>query len=165
MRLFYLLLFFGLFTAYPVAAQILVREVITPLGGEFQTNEFKGSFTTGQQVAALYRSESMIIIQGYQQLDLDAITEPVEGLADISNQLLAYPNPAETRVTIRSSDPQGYDLFIYGLDGSYKRAVGFLSPASELEINISDLPNGYYIIRAISTDQKSFGIIQLMKIE
>ena len=73
-------------------------------------------------------------------------------------QLLVSPNPAATFIKLATGNPKATkpaDILIYTLEGSLVKK--FSQVAVSAPLNISDLPNGVYIVIAIIGNDKALG--------
>lgn len=78
----------------------------------------------------------------------------ITGIKDLSDEIHIYPNPAQSSINIYSQTSGWDHLELLDETGKviYKDA-SFKYPVHETELNISDLPNGIYLVRLHTKEQ------------
>lgn len=89
-------------------------------------------------------------------------TTPVYTTLESLNQLKVYPNPATEQLNILLSDKDStcYKLHIYNMQGQviYKTRFNKSAAPSTLDINVSQLQQGTYIISLETTNNKRYRV-------
>lgn len=103
---------------------------------------FKTNFTWSQSqfpgtlmLRPVFQSELDSIIMGIQSPELP--------------QFSIYPNPSNDRITINNINNEELDIWLMSLDG---RVILKEHIVNNIELNVSDIPSGMYLIRAINND-------------
>jgi len=91
---------------------------------------------------------------------LDTTVGISEKLKDESEKLRVYPNPANNQITINNSQLtiNNQPLIIYNVTGQKVKHLNTNIDVKTIIVDISDLPNGIYIIR-INNENHKFNII------
>ena len=93
-------------------------------------------------------------------VELDTTVGISEKLKDESEKLRVYPNPANNQITINNSQLtiNNQPLIIYNVTGQKVKHLNTNIDVKTIIVDISDLPNGIYIIR-INNENHKFNII------
>ena len=85
----------------------------------------------------------------------------VLGIEDVpayhgKDKIWAYPNPASSHLIIETSDPSGNaDITLEDINGRLVRSISDANIGSKLQIDISDLSCGMYIVK-VNTDTENY---------
>lgn len=152
MRRTYLLFLCFLFSAQ-TQSQSLDRQVIGSAGLAVQSSTTGLSFTVGEAVTESAVTSSVVLTQGFQQVDDDeliGIFEPLpEGIS-----LLIYPNPTSKYLTIRCNLYQnGIDELSYTIIDMHGRKVMVgVIPSGIAQLDVTNLASSSYTILFRSGD-------------
>lgn len=78
-----------------------------------------------------------------------------ESLEEMNNELCVYPNPCKTEVKIKSNNSRFKDLKIYDVSGRMVMSID-VSSCKISNVDVSSLKHGIYMLKALTTDQKSY---------
>ena len=70
-------------------------------------------------------------------------------------ELLAYPNPAESVLTISSHTTRPSTLRMYDMAGEIVKTSQVSTGFNDTEINVSDLSSGMYVVMVVSQNERS----------
>lgn len=145
-------------TAGYSSAQQLTPSVISTSGGFYASPSASLSFTTGEMAAVeTYVTAGNILTQGFQQpWDFGTYIDE-HPLQDFSFGV--YPNPSSGNIYLLTESPQELDLSIHivnllGVELKQFQAAHFGS-TSVSPIDITNLPQGTYIVSLLVTDRAS----------
>ena len=89
-------------------------------------------------------------------------TDVEEELLVDTDQLVAYPNPVVDWVSVSMKDIEEYRMItIFDLAGRSYPVTSIQKRADNLDIDMSDLPSGQYMIRVVL--QESARVVQVIK--
>ena len=98
------------------------------------------------------RSDTLYMLPGQFAKDSELIlsTENLE-----LKELLAYPNPAESTLTISSHTTRPSTLRIYDMAGEVVKTAQVSTGFNDTEINVGDLSAGIYVVMVLSQNERS----------
>lgn len=135
-----------LFFMIPLCSIGQELELLSPNGTEAANSEYQLSYSVGElSVQTSSVGDSTVVTQGFHQSKLTVV-----GLQDplLGFSIQVYPNPTNDRVTISATDLNRITVFsLYDQRGRLvfeTRNKG----ADQVEIDLSHLSNGTYILRS-----------------
>lgn len=155
-----LILPLALLGAASMLAQTLERKVIGTSGGMIQSPAGALHFTVGETGIAPRQAGGTYWGEGFQQ----TWTAPTISTSNLQHSeaitLTVYPNPASSILTVASGNPLQIQLF--DLSG---RATGQLTPLhGSVELDLSDLPAGFYLLQAFDENGRLAGAAKVQHI-
>jgi hypothetical protein len=81
-----------------------------------------------------------------------ASTGVIEEDSNLAFDIIVTPNPAKERITVILPEVSNGSVFLLGLDGKLLKRE--LANALEIEFNVSDIPNGTYIVSAAQNGKR-----------
>ncbi len=146
-----LLAFIALLFFFQISAQVTVeRQLIGSIGGSFVNGNIDLNFSVGEAVITTETSGSIILTQGFQQADDNAV-----GIDEISKEIgiKIFPNPFTSSVTIEftDNDSKNGDISfkIYNNQGKivYKQDEHLSNGyGNKIQLDLSHLIAGHYIV-------------------
>ena len=113
------------------------------------------TFVNWTSSSATVSTEAEYTFETDEDVDFIANFSYNTGIDENENSVYTlYPNPANDKILIESATPVNR-CEIYRLDGSM--VYSLQNRSEKLEINVSDLPSGTYIINVISDDNSRIG--------
>lgn len=152
MKKIYLILLTA-FITLDAKSQSLERQVIGSAGLFAENSSASLSFTVGEVVTESAVTSSVVLTQGFQQVNDDELIGIFEPLPE-SVTLLLYPNPTTEYLTVRSElYKKGIDELSYTIIDTQGRLV--LSgkiPSGMAQIDVTNLASSSYTILFRSID-------------
>ena len=142
------------FAALSLAAQNveLTPEVVASAEDSYTSNTLNVDWTLGEIMTETFEyAGTLVLTQGFHQpsLSTTSIGDPVASLGIIK----VYPNPTSSSISIEREKPGELQLQLLDMRGSILRKQTFNGTQSELDL--SDLPNGIYVLRMSDREQAS----------
>jgi len=161
----YLLLAFSL-SYVKSHGQSISRSVISPLGKEFSSANVSGSYTVGETVVYTFLSEEFIVSQGYQQSELSDIISGIKNLIDISADINAYPNPVKSilHIQVNTVNQMDYSINLFDINGKKVFRAQIEGSNQVLDMDLSGLMAGSYLLNLLSNDNRSYGFLHIVKL-
>ena len=162
--IFFLLAFF--FIIQNTLSQQLDRQVFSSNGSSLISNGIWLDYTIGEMAVAPYNAGSIVLNQGFHQVYSSNI-----GILNRSTSadITIFPNPSNGFIQINVSDEM-INNSIYRLTDITGRQLSDIGNSSTLlsskntVLNISDLPNGIYLLSVLVTSFNSSYVFRLIKI-
>jgi hypothetical protein len=134
----FLVLLFCIASNFVVSQQI-TSQVISSAGTDFNSIDYKLSFTIGEPLTGLRTSNEIMILEGFQ-----SFIEPPKAIVTSNNQLtqeelLVYPNPTTQFINVKLNSNELSQLTIVSTHGEIYRDL----PLQK----ISTLPVGLYLLQ------------------
>lgn len=141
-----------------------VREIATmgePVRGK--TIEISKKMTTTTQVASLLHNDSLMnITTTYNVEKIDTNTIPLTiNTPSADFKVTAYPNPGPGLFNFKIDNSEKNEIFIFNLEG--KLVASKKTNASLETIDITNQPNGTYVVRVVSMTQNKVKQIKVVK--
>ena len=82
-----------------------------------------------------------------QNADIDRVDNKINPL-NTSSELKVYPNPCKLeKVTIESNSYDIFEISITNIAGKQVYLKKFLLPESKIQVALSEMPNGVYLVK------------------
>jgi hypothetical protein len=143
-----------------LCAQQLSFQTFATSGTSFQSSVHQIDFTVGEPLTSTYTTGSQVVTQGFQQpmrtRATISIGEPVylEIPNNVSSQVLVYPNPFQSEITIETGTDESMLLYLYEMSG--KLVYQELLTMEISQLNFSHLPVGNYRLSLWNTHGKIY---------
>lgn len=162
----YLSIIAVLFT-FNLNAQQLSRSVVTAAGDYSSNGGYSLSSTIGEVITETYRTadSSRYLTQGFQQWDDEQVfVKQINTGLDLN----IFPNPTSNYINIRmSAELAGtVELQLYDMIGNtlnIMKSANYLQGRVVYTYNISALPAGIYLLRAIDKTGEALQAYQIIK--
>ena len=118
------------------------QQVISSSGGVFENSSGSISFTIGECVISSLSSAGTMLTQGFQQPKLAIIENSPVSLQGMD--IVAFPNPAEEFVILKTEDFQGLSYTLYDLHGRIVQQNDIISTETQLNFNLLE-PSTYLL--------------------
>ena len=161
-KLIYLFLILGVFQG---KAQELQPSLLSTSGDFFKNESYSISWSLGEIAIETFTQTNNILTQGFQQTKLT--TTGIKENTTEESQITIYPNPATDRIFVNfdSKEYSWYMLEIFDLIGSKKIRQEIKNRSEKIEIKISDLESGTYLLHLKSDKNENPKIYLFQKIE
>jgi hypothetical protein len=149
-KILFLLIFFTVTNAY---SQHLSHQVLVPAAGVILSGGYDYSQTIGESAVELAGSDYYLLTQGFQQPKMKlAVVNILNG-----NGVKVYPNPVVDFVDVElwGENPRDFRVSVININGTivHSEDLKFLQNFWHvLEIPVSGLVRGFYIVRVLSKD-------------
>jgi hypothetical protein len=170
---FWLLLFTCLYAS--LRAQSLSPSVISPDGGVDRNSVIQLEWTLGEPAIQNKNTGERMYTEGYHQpivrVEEITLTSPHQITAgnafiEKNDEIQIHPNPVTSvlNVTFAFRETKSIQLHLLRYDGSILQSKMIETGTGNLEINMTDLPEGLYLVQFMSADglfQRAFKIIKI----
>lgn len=128
-----------LFSSLGLRSQSLELVTISSTSVEVENNEYTLSSTFGEAITSTFSGASHVLTQGFEQPNTQ--TENSINTLVKQGNILMYPNPVSSTVTIVGKEP--HTVKVYGVHGKllFNKPYHFKSP---LQIDVTNWPAGIY---------------------
>ncbi|MDC1202398.1 T9SS type A sorting domain-containing protein [Salibacteraceae bacterium] len=115
-------------------------------------------YTIGQLVYQSFKYSSVSVSQGIH----NPIKIKPQGLSNINSKidLVIYPNPTRSLISVKCDLPSEFIYEIYDLNG---RKITYGSFITKTDINLETLSSGVYLLKVYSQENLSQNIFQIIK--
>jgi len=165
MKKSFLILFFLLSGWSAIWAQSLSPSVIASAGGYISNSTHSLSWTLGEIAITTITGSGYTLNQGFQQALV--IGTAVEDNPLINWSIQTYPNPVNDILRIRFSLENTASFLVELLDMTGKkmviRTLENVSHGDEVDLDMSHLAAGIYIIKVQSDDMKISSTVRIQK--
>ena len=143
-----ILFFLSINLCFSQANYIISPDVISSSGGDFSKFNYNLSFTIGEISTETLQASNVILTQGFHQ-DYINITSLSENM--FTNNVKVYPNPTNSKININLKQGVNIkDLYFIDLNGKKLEPKEYFRNKNTLEINVSNLDIGIYILQVES---------------
>ena len=136
------------------------QEIISSSGNNHTNSNGSISYTVGEPVVETYRSNNVIITQGFNQTCF-TITK-INEFTGLDYEIEIYPNPSEEFVILTTDieDKSGLRYLIYNLNGILLMQDQVQD--TETFVSFHNMPTGGYILK-INKDNKEIRSFRIVK--
>lgn len=136
----------------------LSQSVITSSSNRIKNSKGEIDYTIGQLVYQSFNSSSVSVSQGIH----NPIKIKPQGLSNNNSKLdlVIYPNPTRSLISIKCNLPSEFMYEIHDLNGR-KITHGFFM--TKTDINLETLSSGVYFLKVYSQENLSQNIFQIIK--
>lgn len=75
--------------------------------------------------------------------------------------LTAYPNPFMSNLSIQFQDESNYEITIVSAVGAEVKRI---KAKTNIDLNLSEIPKGIYILKVVDVDHKKFKVFEVIKL-
>lgn len=131
-------------------------------GGKASGSGGTATYSVGQVVYTIATGSNGSLIQGVQQPFEISVVLGVEEAENVSLNLMAYPNPAKDRLTLKVGNQDGQNLSFLLFDLTGKLLHNAKVKSNETVINMQDYQSGIYFLKIFNTSKeiKTFKILK-----
>ena len=147
------LLYVLLLGGFSISAQTLVGSA----GATYKKSNATVSVSVGEAIVQTHSKSNTTVSQGFQQSTKLVITS----IDDVKAGYTVFPNPTFDQVTINATLNGLFTLTLTDLSG--KELHRNNTAENGTKINFTNYPKGIYIVKMISTDQKSTQTFKISK--
>lgn len=169
------ILFFSIVATCSVMGQSVKLELIGVGSGHAKCEELVLEWSVGESFIQYHETDSGLLTEGFIQPELfwvdlndsetfpETISEPFLFMDDF--YLEAFPNPVYDQLTLRLEQPFEAPSYISVLDVTGKLIYSATFPAGDQqkELDMTNLPEGLYLVRFISPQMKISNSIKIIK--
>lgn len=157
MRMNRKLLFTLLLSICCLGAYGQLHDLVSTSGASFENSTGYLSHTIGEVFTTTVSSSSVILTQGFLQGELNTGV-PVINASTF--QMVVYPNPVSSLLTLQVDKPEGFDYLLYDSRGSL---IGRDQVRDErIEIDFSALAPAIYILK-VTNHKEEVRLFQIVK--
>ncbi|MEO9853721.1 MAG: T9SS type A sorting domain-containing protein [Reichenbachiella sp.] len=125
---------------------------------EVSTDQVILSYSIGDVIANSYATDDIVFAEGVlQPVIIIAVTT---GLDPVKYQLSIYPNPSTSEISIKSESQDFNEIAFLQMDGKE-----IIRKKFQERINVSQLPQGQYVLRLISKDSEVIKDLRFIKLD
>jgi len=131
-------------------------------GGKASGSGGTATYSVGQVVYTIATGSNGSLVQGVQQPFEISVVLGVEEAENVSLNLMAYPNPAKDRLTLKVGNHDGQNLSFLLFDLTGKLLHNAKVKSNETVINMQDYQSGIYFLKVFNTSKeiKTFKILK-----
>lgn len=131
-------------------------------GGKASGSGGTATYSVGQVVYTTATGSNGSVVQGVQQPFEISVVLGLEEAENISLNLMAYPNPATDRLTLKVDNYDGANLSFQLFDLTGKLLHNAKVKSNETVINMQDYQFGVYFLKVFNTNKeiKTFKILK-----
>ena len=133
------------------------QEVIGSTGNTYSTSSVTVSQTVGEAVTGTV-SNGVTVDQGFHQNQIIITSVPDQ---DLKMAINVFPNPSADRVMIQGTAVAGIEIF--DMNGKLVQSNAPIGDRSNVEIDISGLSAGQYMLKVIGKESDRTNMYQLIK--
>lgn len=123
----------------------LSQQVFASAGGSASGTVIELSWTIGEPVTATFHGSDLYLTQGFHQSKL--VVTAIDPIPLAGFELEVYPNPASGEVNIKVNKGISSKLRFFLYTSQREQIVGEQIPGPVVQINMSPLAPGYYILK------------------
>ena len=173
MRKVRLLTFLGIAMSGIVMAQESYPSIVAPDGGTASSKTMRIDWTLGEPVVESAYANNQLYTQGFHQPSIKVKdvrggmnqTLSTRSSGQSNYEITVVPNPVKTMLTVnvQGVTDDKLDILIYDGTGQRVIAENIANRMSTLQIDVSHLPPGLYVLKVFGPDKDLLNVFKISK--